>query len=177
VTASISPCSWLYPSYGLQLHFKLPTDNASPNGGEFVVLKKPWADCTSADIDLMVTQMRAKLEDGGLLACPTCGKLTWNRAIFRNKFRNQNCETCFMVTLKSDFAAIVLKENKRIARMDAKRKKEGFTHRVDAWIHPSTGDDEQISWYTRQVPTDAATRAFLVSKGSRVVNDYTVLEL
>jgi len=88
VTVTISPCSWMKPTYGLQLQFQLPTDREG-DGGQFVVLKKPWAECTELDFVTMVTQLRAKLEDGGLLECTTCGKLTWNHEVFPNTYRSR----------------------------------------------------------------------------------------
>ncbi|EHL24861.1 hypothetical protein KYG_00617 [Acidovorax sp. NO-1] len=55
--------------------------------------------------------------------------------------------------------------------------KQGYTHRVVAWVHPEEGDDIMESIYYKGIPQDADVRNRLRQKGSTVLDDYEVVPL
>ena len=63
------------------------------------------------------------------------------------------------------------------AALDAKRKEEGYTHRVSAWIHPDDGDDYQMEFWLKNTPTEAQIKALLKRNGSTVLDDYQIVAL
>lgn len=58
---------------------------------------------------------------------------------------------------------------------DASMKAQGFTHRVDAWIHPSSGSDYQKQQFFKNEPTKA--QLFIMLASSEVKTDYKVTAL
>jgi hypothetical protein len=60
---------------------------------------------------------------------------------------------------------------------NAKMKKQGYTHRFDAWVHPARGDDYSIVGFTKFEPTAGEMAQILKRKGSQVLTDYQVSEL
>lgn len=88
---------------------------------------------------------------------------------------------------KVKFADLSLEDmNAELARLDAKiaaeddrqnhdAKKKGFTHRFNGWIHPTSGDDRQVSYYIVGEPTLADVHRFL--RRSVVKTDYEVVLL
>jgi len=176
VTVEVSPCSWMYPTYGLQLQFKLPSDceTGRPTAGCFEHLKKPWAEVTRADYDQLVKQTLSKLAANGLQTCASCGRITWNPALFDKPGKVARCETCFMWELEAELAREARAEAARVQREDRAMERDGFTHRVDAWVHPAMGDDRQVSWYVKGRPTPQQIADHLSSLGSEVLDDYTV---
>ncbi len=177
ITVSISPCSWMYANYGLQLHFKLPHDYATPNGGHFEVLKKPWATLDEADFQSMVDAMAARLATGGVTVCASCGGSAWNRAMFPSQYRDERCERCFMAELQKQFDADSQKQTAAQARKDARQKAKGFNFRVDAWVHPTSGDDKQVGCYMQAEPSKDDMAKLLKAQRSNVLTDYKVLPL
>jgi len=71
-------------------------------------------------------------------------------------------------SLKEDAA-----ERRRIARMFAK----GYNYQVLAWVHPKSGDDHQIEFYTETKPTAAYIKAYLKEQGSQVLDDYMLFPI
>lgn len=174
VTVEVSPCSWMYPTYGLQLHFRLPSDKARPVAGRFVNLKKPWAEVTRADYDGLVQDTLAKLAAGGMQPCATCGTVTWNPVVFGPPKQTPRCDVCFTRELDKEFAQEEARAAARVRRKDRTMARQGFTHRVDAWVHPATGDDRAVSWYAKGRPTKQQIGSHLAALGSEVLDDYTV---
>ena len=77
--------------------------------------------------------------------------------------------------------ALIAEEEKEMRKEleedDKKALKDGYTHRVDAWIHPSSGDDRQISMYTIGKLTDVEVQALLKKKRSTILTDYKIIAL
>lgn len=165
LSLNVSPCSWMYPTYGLQVQVTMA------GGGNVYIHDKtlPFEKATEADLNQMFDQVR-------LVACTRCGKPAFDPSAHKTN-RAGLCEACFVADLDVEFKKAQETENTRMKRMDAKRKKEGFTHRVDAWIHPKRGgSDYQIAIYVKGEPSEAFIKAELGKKSS-VTTDYTVTKL
>jgi hypothetical protein len=197
VSADISPCSWMYPGYGLQIRVSVDGDRSN-GGSEFRNLKgKEWADLTEADFE-------ALCEAPVILdACPTpdCkgvrirGSRNTDPAevlrsaeragcrIPRKKAEEEAraaacCEACFLKYLNDGWEKKRAKAAKQTQVRLAKARAQGFSHRVLARVHPAGGgDDYQLEILSKGTPSAAQVAALLRKKGSAVVNDYSVQEL
>lgn len=75
--------------------------------------------------------------------------------------------------LREDSKKLDQKTKDDTSKKDATMKRRGFTHRVDAWIHPvQGGDDYMIQSYTEGPPTSNQIAYFL--RASSVKTDYQV---
>lgn len=66
-------------------------------------------------------------------------------------------------------------EDAQIAKLDARHRAKGYTHRVTGWIHPDAGDDKMIDVYVMGKPTPAILRD--IFRRSVVKNDYAITKL
>lgn len=167
LTTTVSPCSWMYPGYGLQIQIQL-----APNGGTAFVHSKgrAFADATEADIDAM-------LESVKLVQCSRCGNLAFDPATVSTN-RAGKCETCFMGDLDKELDAARKKDAEKLKRADARMKAKGMTHRVDAWVHPAGGgDDYLVSLYVNGDPSKSLIQKELKKLKSSVLDDYTIQAL
>jgi hypothetical protein len=124
-----------------------------------------------------VEDLQRMLDQVGIVSCKKCGKPAFDTATV-NTNRDGECEACFMERLNAECAKATEKENKRFAKLDEKHKKQGFTHRVDAWIHPEAGgDDRQVSFYVKGEPTNELIQKQLKKSRSSKLDDYMVVEL
>ena len=165
LTASISPCSWIYDNYGLQVKVEMP------RGGNVFVRDRATriADATQADVERLFNGVR-------ICKCKRCGKPAFDPQSVETN-RGGLCEACFVQDLDKEFQKATQAENRKLARLDAKRKKEGYTHRVSAWIHPDDGDDYQMEFWLKNTPTEAQIKALLKRNGSTVLDDYQIVAL
>jgi hypothetical protein len=90
--------------------------------------------------------------------------------------RGALCETCWLEDFEKQCQKDAEADRKALARQDAKMLQKGFTHRVNAWIHAG-GDDRLVEMYTTGEPTTEEIQSMLKRRGSRVLNDYTVVDL
>ncbi len=164
LTAEVSPCSWMYPTYGFQISVVMA------EGGKAYVLEKELAFA-----DASIDDMQRLLGTIGVIPCIKCRKPAFNPDTVQTN-REGKCEQCFMTELNAEFEKEREKDARRMAKNDAKYKKQGYTHRVDAWIHPGRGDDESVTYYMKD-PTDEAIRAQLRKNGSIVLDDYKIVQL
>lgn len=168
-TADISPCSWMYPGYGLQVEIKMvdQPDHIFRN------LKKRFQECTVTDFDNLVA--------GHVLEpCnkPGCTRITFKDSKGGQYNKEGYCETCRVARITEEFDAAQKEEEAKEKRLDAKRKREGFTHKTIAWIHPSAGgDDYQIVVHSKGKMKDTQIKAMILRRGSRVTTDYNQIEL
>ena len=151
----ISPCSYMYGSYGLQLKVSLHKDACNAES-EFLRDKA----CVKADFDKRAKVMLAEFLDGKGIA-----KLQRNVKEYAKRLEK----------FKREWAAIEAKQAKEQAARDAKMIRQGYTHRIVAWIHPQAGDDYQVQAYSNGPFTKADIRDIL--KDSRAKNDYVVTDL
>ena len=159
VHAEISPCCWMYPGYGLQYSLSLKEKGCN---AEKVFVNDKAIDPMSKDIMLMnvATEHAVKwLKENGVK--PLQDALdSWLKA--EAEYRIEDA--------KRKVAA-----EKRLAKLIAKRKAEGYTHRFLAWIHPARGDDYQVEAFTKGAPKGEQIDAWL--KNSEVKTDFVVTAL
>jgi len=163
-TATVSPCSWMYPGYGFQIEIRME------NGGCVHVRQAdlPYEKATVADMDRLFRPVK-------LVACSQCGAPAFDPACYRTN-RDGWCERCFMESLNKTLAEAQARDAKKVAARDRVQKRRGMTHRVDAWIHPN-GSDYEISFYSQGEPPQEAIQEILKAQRSKVLTDYTVTKL
>ena len=157
---SVSPCSWMYPRYGLQVGISLTQDGVNAET-EFVLDKgfdaidKPMQHLNEA----ARTMVEKWLAENGTAPLHDL-RAKWQAA-------------------KAQFAVEIEKDEKRTAaareREDKRYKAKGYTHRIDAVIHPAHGDDHLSVSYVAGIPTEEDIARILFS--SVVKSDYVVTEL
>ena len=166
LSIQLDPCTWMYPGYGLQASISME------GGGKATVSNKAvlFADATRADLQSMFERV-------GVVTCKDCGKPAFDVVTVETN-RKGLCEECFMTALEADFQKAMAGEAKRMGRMDQKHKANGYSHRVDAWIHPAGGgDDYSVAIYSKGQPSDELIQKTLKRKGSAVLDDYKVAML
>jgi hypothetical protein len=159
----VSPCSWMYPGHGFQIEVKM-----IPNGGTTHLRDKGlrFEDAGVADMERLFESVK-------VVQC-SCGKPAFDPTAVETN-RAGKCEVCFMTELRKEFDAETAKEAKRRKAMFRRRAKEGYTHVVQAWIHPKAGgSDYQVDIFYLKLPTAAEIKAALKKQGSMQVDDYRV---
>jgi len=124
-------------------------------------------DATDADYQRLLDSVQ-------IAPCKTCGAPAFDNS-WQPTNRDGDCERCFHKIIDAELEQGLAKEAKKLAKLDAKYKAQGFTHRVEAWIHRN-GDDKQISLWM-QNPTQAQIRAELKREGSLDLTDFKTIEL
>ena len=162
---SVSPCSWMYPGYGLQVQYR------SEDGRAWGYLNNKPLDQKDASCHDVLDLLTKGLTPG---PCKKCKERTFYNP---NGNRKTYCEQCFVSMLEARFAEEQEKEAALIAAEDENRKKEGYTHRVSAWIHPPRGDDYQVEFYFKGEPTKKDVEAVLRQEKSKRLDDYKVYTL
>lgn len=163
----VSPCSWMYQGYGLQVEYTAVDGRCH---GFLNEKARKVEDTTRADVQRLLDTLAPS-------ACSRCqtGYLLGEDS---KKYRGTLCEPCWTEDFKKRCAAEEEKDRKALARRDANMLKKGYTHRVTAWVHPSRGgDDFMIDFYGKSEPTPAEVKRLLQKEGSRVFDDYTVVKL
>lgn len=166
LTATISPCSWMYKGYGLQVSVQMK------GGGDVIKHRKDvtFEDATEA-------QAIELAESIGVITCSRCGKPAFDPATCDTN-RAELCEHCFLFDLNAKYEKDKKKEEQKLKRRDAAKKKQGYTHRVTAWVHPEAGgDDYMVDLYCPGKPTAAQIKAELKKEGSCVLDHYQIHEL
>lgn len=166
VKAEVSPCSWMYKHYGFQFEYK---DNEGYSQG--YILRKSLAekDATAADVQDML--------DTGLTlqACESCGvQYLFNEL---HNHRGQKCKKCHETECRAELEKALEREAAVERKHDARMKKQGYTHKVNAWIHPARGDDHEVSYYFVGKPSDEKVKTLLRKEGSQILTDYEVIAL
>lgn len=163
--AAVSPCSWMYAGYGLQIAVSLP------DGGKTYVHRRdlPFERATEGDV-------RGLLDSVRIIPCKKCGSPAFDPADAGSR-RDGECEPCSQAEARAALNREQQAETIRRLKIDAERRKDGFTHRIDAWIHRDEGgDDGHVCVYMRN-PTANEIRKLLVMEGSLDPNDYCVCPL
>lgn len=156
VYVEVSPCSWMYPGYGLQI--KMATKPSAVNAESVF-------DCDkSVEVDEFMSQDElyklaqrqaiAWLEKNGVEILDQ-KVLEWSKthAVLAERVKQTHEKE------KQDY----------VKRMTA-HVKAGYTHVLRAWIHPSRGDDYQVEACFKGKPTPKQIRATLGK--SMVKTDY-----
>ncbi|TSK07803.1 MAG: hypothetical protein FPO08_00370 [Geobacter sp.] len=166
IEVQIAPCCWMYNS-PFQLCATLKA--TGQNGNLFVHntgKDLSFEDATEADVDRMVQELV-------FIAQPcSCGN---PRMLVKGNTTNRGdlCEKCFIDKLNTELEKDREKEKKRVAKVDAQKAIEGFTHKMIAWIHPKAGgSDYMVDVYFMGEPKEEDILRQL--KGSAVKNDYRI---
>jgi len=164
--ARIDPCSWMYKDYGLQISIA----NTKDKGWIKRNLDKPFEKCIVEDFEKLCTYVH-------LIKCKKCEKMAFDPK-YSSTNRKGLCENCFLGQLERDYKEIVKKGQRETRKRDEKLKKDGYTHRITAWIHPKEGgDDRCVDIYFSRKPTKTMIYKELKNKGSRILNDYSIFTL
>lgn len=165
LSAEVSPCSWMY-----QMPFQLRV-SMEDKGGD-IIIRDPNLRFENATAD----DMHRLLGAVQLVQCKCKG---CSNPAFDPKVHDTNragqCESCFMTKLNAQFAKEKAKEDAKLAKLDAKYKSQGYTHRVDMWVHAG-GDDVPVSMWMKN-PTDEQIQAELKKRKSLVLTDYQKIVL
>jgi hypothetical protein len=97
---------------------------------------------------------------------------TW---LLQNGLSPLNDAVAKWAKMEQEFAAIQASENEKELAEERKLRKEGFTHKVVAWIHSDYGDDQCKVVYYRGKPSKRSLSALV--RGSVVKDDYKVTSL
>ena len=152
VHISICLCS-TFPNQGLQIQISL-TSNGVNAESEFIRPQGvPYCEAT-AQADAINLAEAWLLENG--LSPLNDAVAKWAKA-------------------RQELAAIQASENEKELAEERKLRKEGFTHKVVAWIHTDYGDDQCKVCYYRGKPSQRSLSALV--RGSVVKNDYQVTSL
>ncbi|HCF4080915.1 hypothetical protein ACEP6V_21605 [Pseudomonas aeruginosa] len=163
-SAEVSPCCWMYQNYGLQLKVELA------NGGHTFVHthKILFEEATVQQATELIGGLR-------ICACSKCSSPAWDPSTLKTN-RKGLCEACFIAEIRAEIEADQKEEEARLKKLDARRKAEGYTHRLDAWIHPAFSDDFQVTAWI-QNPTEESVKKFLKDKGCTVQRDFSLIKL
>jgi hypothetical protein len=160
VKFAVSPCSWMYLNYGLQVQVWVG-EHTGDAGSKFI------NDKTIAATELPRQNLNA-------IALGMIEK--W---LAENGTAPLHDAVRVYEEADAKFKAEEAKEQKRAearqARQDARQKAKGYTHRVDMWIHPARGDDYQATAYVVGTPDEVVISKLL--RSSRIKTDYTVVAL
>ena len=163
-TTRVSPCSWMYPGHGLQLEVKLANGSAT-----FVRTKSiMFENASKQDALNLIEPLR-------ICPCSKCGQPAMDPTTC-TPHRDGFCEPCFMKALRAELEEARRKEESELKALDEQYKAQGFTHRVDAWIHAKSGDDQQASFWVVN-PTKARIQKELRKMGCTLQTDYQIKEL
>lgn len=156
----VSPCSWAYPHYGLQISVRMKDDHQI-----FLNKKIDFALATQKDVDELVSTISFQ-------KCTQCDEMTFDPATAKTN-RNGLCNKCFAADLDLKFAEEIAKE----AELESSMKKEGFTHKTLMWVHKKKGDDRQVILYSKGEPTALEIKEELKRLRSIVLDDYQTFKL
>ena len=156
----VSPCSWMYKGYGLQVRISMK-ERAVNAESEFLLDKTTDAHGVAPD----------KLEAKAALTVAEWLKTNGTKPLHESVAKWARISAEF----EQKFADEEKKTAERIKRTDARRKREGYTHKLDAWIHPARGEDFMITVYGKQLFTKEDIADQL--RASTVKNDYAITEL
>jgi hypothetical protein len=173
VRASVSPMSWAHPDDKLQMAFTL----GGGRGTEVLSHQKSFANSSLLEVHALVESFKRRLVDGGLVPCPECGALSWNRAVFPTPSRDPRCENCRRREQRAIWAAYKDAPRAEAALHDLEMARKGFTHCFEGTVHPRKGSDRLLTIYLREAMSAADAQALLKDHGCRLQNDYEVREL
>lgn len=161
LSASVSPCVWLYNS-----PFQI-TVTLVEGGTTFVADEDvKFASATEADVARLLARVQVK-------KCRTrgCQNPAFDPAT-TSAHRDGKCDQCFMKNLNKELEKAQAAERRKLAQMDRLYRARGFTHRVEAWVHADGGDKQLSIWLAN--PTDDSIRNELRLAGADVAQGYTL---
>lgn len=161
VIFSVSPCSWMNRSYGLQVRISL-TKNAVNAESEFIIDK--GFEATDKPMQVLDDAAKSMVEK-------------W---LSENGTKILHEQVAKWKVTAAEFARDIVEEEERAAaeqtRDDKKYKAKGYTHRLNAYVHPEHGGDDYMTvTYFAGAPKKAQIDKIL--RSSAVKDDYAVTEL
>jgi hypothetical protein len=156
----VSPCSWMYKHYGMQIQLSLKP-NAVNAASEFV------NDKSIKGCDEMKAAERNKL---GRELAQKWLTAHGTKPLHAAQQRWDKVDAEYDAKMKKSEAGRKVKQQKQ----DDQQKAKGFTHRLDGWLHVN-GDDRQVQAYFKGEPKKADIDA--VMKKSAVKDDYKLTKL
>lgn len=162
--AEVSPCCYMYAGYGVQLRVELDC------GGWTTVNDKSvqFSDCT-------IEQAQTLAETVKVRKCSCCDNPAIDPGVTETNRAGQ-CEKCFLAKLRRELEADQKKEEAKLRKKDGKMKLKGYTHRVEAWVHPEHGDDYQLSIWAID-PSAEDIQKILRKRGCSIGTDYQLIQL
>lgn len=107
--------------------------------------------------------------------CLTCGATMLAHA---GPYRtNDECDKCAKVRIAAEYQHEMKKVEIQEAAEEKLMHKKGYRWKILAWVHPTSGDDYQISAYTTVKPSQFEVAALLKKKKSTILTDYELKEL
>lgn len=168
LSARMSPCVWMYPGYPLQV-----TVTIENTMGDTIISDKAtgitYRNATSEAMQALFDQVK-------ICECTKC-KAPAFAPDTPGSNRNGLCEQCFLKDWQASYDAHCKEQEAADAKRLEKAKREGFTHRVLAWLHGDEGDDQQIEILYRGAPDPVAIKTKLREMGSVLLDDFKVVEL
>jgi hypothetical protein len=157
-----------------RVHARIP--GCRESWGMDIPLPAHYDYCTVAQFDKAVLDFFNRFDDP-LVKCsnPACQNMTWNRKHFPSQYRDTRCSTCWFENFNAEHEIEAAKEVEAGKRKDREMKAKGFTHAIDAWIHPGGGDDYTIVVYLNREPTKGDIAKAL--RQSIVKTDYSTRAL
>lgn len=135
LVATISPCSFMYPRYGLQISVTL-------NDGQLSILgnHKPMETVTEADVQALFDVVKTH-------PCVECQAPAFDRATIPTN-TEKLCWQCITALVNRENEAERLVLERELAALKADAKAQGYTHLVTAVAHRER-DDEVIYFFIK----------------------------
>ncbi|TWT35186.1 hypothetical protein KOR34_00740 [Posidoniimonas corsicana] len=168
--AEVSPCSFIYSDYPLQLKVTLRLDNGAAGGVVYPTVRGlSAAAATKADV-------RSLLDTVQTVPCSRCTAPAFDpTAVATN--RSGLCESCYMGHWTAEFERRLDEQRRQLAQQDSAQKAAGMRFRASAWIHGPVGDDKQVDWYFCARPSDYVMQQLLRDAGCEALDDYEIIPL
>lgn len=165
MVAVISPCSFMYPRYGLQISVTLNDGQESILGNH-----QPMESVTEADVQALFETVKTH-------KCVQCEALAFDRNTISTNLEGM-CWTCINELCKREFEAgaadDVAELERELAAIKSEGKAKGFTHLVTAVIHPESGVDDYVKYFFTKTDNAQQIEAVIRKTGSAVLTDYRV---
>lgn len=170
LSMEVDPCSWLYPKQPTQVSVFLAGGGgrvhltASRDGREI-----HWKEVTKEDLLSLFESVR-------LGSCARCKGICFDPLVHESP-RGDLCESCFRQDRKAAEERFDRAMSLSQRRDDALAWASGYRWCVFAWVHPGTGDDYPISWFSTFPVSDDSVRAALKKRRSMVLEDFSIRAL
>nr|WP_192963430.1 hypothetical protein [Pseudomonas fluorescens]CEK42264.1 hypothetical protein PQBR57_0311 [Pseudomonas fluorescens SBW25] len=163
LTATIDPCSFMYPDYGLQmtimlgeqrgsLHKRLDIDTVTENLAKKLLAQVKVHDCKECSKPAL-----------------DCTTVKTNQLGLCGDCINTLCEREFEQYMAGDAEELELE----LTAVKADGKAKGYTHFVTAVIHPAQGDD-YFHYMLTKTDDSANIKRKIAKQGSQITTDYKI---
>ena len=168
--AEVGLCVFMYPGYSLTIEIKRDGKNKESLGVAYAVDRR-FDAATSTDDAVKDLLGRVRITP-----CRRCESPAFDPTTVETN-RDGLCERCFSQDVQSAFEKEAAKEQRQVARELRAMKAKGMRFQVTAWVHPTEGDDYEVSWFCRTRPTASQIAAILRGEGSTLLDDFALTTL